>query len=63
MASNAGDVPTTYEISLHLVPLSNEDVMILECPCHWCTWRAAILEEILCMLYDVEVEPMTLTVD
>jgi hypothetical protein len=25
----------------------------MQCPCHWCTWRAAILVEILCMLYDV----------
>ena len=63
MASNAGDVPTTIEISCHLVPLSNEDVMILECPCHWCKWHAAILVEILCMLYDVDEEPVTHTVD
>jgi hypothetical protein len=61
MASNAGDVSTTVVITL--VPLSDEHVRILECPCNWCKWRAAVLLEILELLYDVDAEVVTPTVD
>jgi hypothetical protein len=63
MALNAGRLPTAYYISLRLLPSSEDNYIVLECTCQWCTWRAAILEEMICLLYDVDVEPITLTVD
>ena len=48
-----GRLPTAYYISLRLLPSSEDNYIVLECTCQWCTWRAAILEEMICLLYDV----------
>jgi hypothetical protein len=63
MALNAGRLPTAYDISLPLLPSSEDNYIVFECTCQWSTWCDAMLEEMICLLYDVDVEPMTLTVD